>query len=68
MSVSFYIYCASFVADCYKYSWSKEYKGCPMLNQNDFSDKIAIAFSVTKSVFHTSLSWKLVYISLCLDE
>lgn len=29
----------------------KEYKGCPMLNQNDFSDKIAIAFSVISKVF-----------------
>lgn len=30
-----------------------------MLNQNDFSDKIAIAFSVMESVFHTSLSWNM---------
>lgn len=42
MSLSVYmctVYCASFVADCCKYSQSKEYKGCSMLNQNDFSDK-----------------------------
>lgn len=56
MSMSVYMYCASFVADCCNYSQSREYKGCPMLNQNDFSDKIAIAFSVIKSVFHTSMS------------
>lgn len=30
-----------------------------MLNQNDFSDKIAIAFSVMKSVLHTSMSWNM---------
>lgn len=30
-----------------------------MLNQNDFSDKIAIAFSVMRSVLHTSMSWNM---------
>lgn len=64
MSMSVYMYCASFVADCCNYSQSREYKGCPMLNQNDFSDKIAIAFSVIKSVFHTSIHETCFYLPL----
>lgn len=41
----------------------KEYKGCPMLNQTDFSDKLQCQF----------LSWEvllplIIFISHCLDK